>query len=125
MVDLDHFKSVNDLHGHPAGDALLRGVSAVMRERVRPGDRVYRLGGEEFCVLLQRTSMEEAAEVAERVRSAIAGGAFSIGRPDPLRATASFGVASTGDLDGPALIARADEALYAAKQSGRNRVATR
>ncbi|HEX2700800.1 MAG TPA: diguanylate cyclase [Acidimicrobiales bacterium] len=122
MVDLDHFKAVNDTHGHPAGDAVLRGVSSLMREGVRPGDSVYRFGGEEFCVLLQRTSAEEAGEVAERVRRAIAGRPFSVGATDPLRATASFGVAASGDADAAALVARADHALYAAKQSGRNRV---
>ncbi|HET7487008.1 MAG TPA: sensor domain-containing diguanylate cyclase [Acidimicrobiales bacterium] len=125
MVDLDHFKSVNDTHGHPAGDALLKGVSALMVDGVRPGDTVYRFGGEEFCVLLRHTGVEEAAEVAERVRRSIAERRFGVGKPDPLRATASFGVSAAGDGDGPGLVARADQALYVAKQSGRNRVEAR
>ena len=127
IADLDHFKSVNDTYGHQAGDALLKAVVGVIQAAVRPGDSVYRYGGEEFCVLFRETEIVEAAEVAERVRAAVDDRAFGIGQAEPLRATASFGVAVAGtlDRDEEGLLARADAALYEAKESGRNRVNVR
>lgn len=122
MVDLDHFKTVNDTHGHPAGDALLRQVCARIRETVRPTDGVYRYGGEEFCLLLPATSLAEAQETAERVRAAIAAQSYDVGGGQLLTATASLGVAVTTDADVAALLHAADAALYEAKRSGRNRV---
>ena len=124
IVDLDHFKRVNDTHGHPAGDALLKAVVATVQQAVRPGDGVYRFGGEEFCVLFPDTTGDEARDVAERVREAIASNPFDVGAAEPLPATASIGVASTtrGRADAAELLARADAALYAAKEGGRNRV---
>jgi diguanylate cyclase (GGDEF)-like protein len=122
MVDLDHFKAVNDAHGHPAGDALLQGVAGILRDTVRPGDGVYRYGGEEFVVVLPRTEEEAAADVAERLRAAIATREFEVGEAKSLRATASFGLAATTSNDPSGLIARADAALYRAKESGRDRV---
>jgi len=128
MLDLDHFKSVNDRFGHPAGDALLRGVADVLRTTVRPHDGVYRYGGEEFVAVLPRTTGPEAVEIAERIRAGIAASAFDVGTGEPLSASASLGVAvsrvpsraaGAGDL-----VARADAALYAAKDGGRNRVCT-
>jgi two-component system cell cycle response regulator len=132
MVDLDHFKSVNDTHGHPAGDKLLQQVAAVIRDTIRPGDSVYRFGGEEFCVLLADTggglakegNAGEAAEVAERIRGAIAERGYDVGIGTLLRVTASLGVATAIDGDGAALLARADAALYVAKNAGRNRVSS-
>jgi diguanylate cyclase (GGDEF)-like protein len=122
MVDLDHFKSVNDTYGHPAGDALLREVCATIRAAVRPTDGVYRYGGEEFCILLPATSLAEAQETAERVRRAIADRGFDIGGGQTLTATASLGVAVTTGGDPAALVHDADTALYAAKAGGRNQV---
>jgi diguanylate cyclase (GGDEF)-like protein len=122
IVDLDRFKLVNDTHGHPAGDALLRGVADVVRAHVRPGDSVYRFGGEEFCVLLRETDEAEAARVAERVRETLAVTPFDIGQPEPLRVTASFGVSQAVGPSPAALLGRADAALYRAKHGGRNRV---
>ena len=122
LVDLDHFKSVNDGHGHPAGDALLKRVSAVMRDTVRPSDSVYRVGGEEFAILLRRSTLAEVADVAERVRAAIAERPFDVGASEPLVATASLGVAAAFNAERADLVGRADVALYEAKQSGRNRV---
>jgi diguanylate cyclase (GGDEF)-like protein len=124
IVDLDHFKRVNDDHGHPAGDALLKAVVRTVQEAVRPGDGVYRFGGEEFCVLFAATAAAEAHDVAERVRAAIAARPFDVGAAEPLPVTASIGVATaTADTDDPAaLLARADAALYEAKEGGRNRV---
>jgi len=128
MVDLDHFKSVNDTHGHPAGDKLLQQVAGVVRDTIRPGDSVYRFGGEEFCVVLRNTSREvsEAVEVAERIRAAVAEREFDVGIGSPLRMTASLGVSTAidGEVDGDALLARADAALYVAKNGGRNQVSS-
>ncbi|MCW2543851.1 MAG: hypothetical protein JWM40_1403 [Frankiales bacterium] len=122
MIDLDHFKSVNDTYGHPAGDAMLRAVSRTIRGAVRPTDGVYRYGGEEFCVLLPATSLEETQDIAERVRLAITTSRYDVGAAQPLAATASLGVAVTDGTDGATLIEQADRALYAAKAGGRNRV---
>ena len=125
MVDLDHFKAVNDEHGHPAGDALLRQVAEALRGVLRPGDGVYRYGGEEFAMVLSGATAEAAAEVAERARQALRTASYDLGDGVVHRATASLGVAATDgadDLDGLGLIARADRALYRAKDAGRDRV---
>ncbi|MCB0963041.1 MAG: sensor domain-containing diguanylate cyclase [Acidimicrobiales bacterium] len=122
IVDLDHFKSVNDTYGHQAGDAVLQAVVEVLRTTVRPQDAVYRFGGEEFCILMADTDLAAAADVAERLRAAVAARPFDVGADEPLRRTASFGVSAATDGDAEALIARADEALYAAKAGGRDRV---
>lgn len=122
MVDLDHFKAVNDNYGHPAGDAVLVQLAKVMRGAVRPSDAVYRFGGEEFALVLPRTSLAEAVDVAERVRLAIEEHHYDTGSGEALRKTASIGVASQATTDGDSLVAMADAALYEAKGSGRNRV---
>ena len=124
MIDLDHFKRVNDTYGHPAGDAMLRNVCATIRAAVRPTDGVYRYGGEEFCVLLPSTDLTETHDIAERVRAAVAGASYDVGVGQLLSATASVGIAATGDTDGDALISRADRALYQAKAGGRNQVSS-
>ena len=119
MVDVDHFKSYNDAHGHQAGDEALKRVATVLRESLRDVDSVARYGGEEFFVLLPETTTDEAADLAKRVRSALAK------QPPPAGAvTLSFGVASypAHGLNGEALIGAADEALYEAKNGGRDRV---
>jgi diguanylate cyclase (GGDEF)-like protein len=123
IVDLDHFKRVNDTFGHPAGDELLKAIVQRLIAAVRPGDGVYRFGGEEFCLLLADTPAAEATDVAERVRAEIAARPYDIGVDAPHAATASIGIATSrpGD-DAAALVARADAALYDAKESGRNRV---
>lgn len=121
FTDIDHFKSVNDTFGHPAGDAVLRFVADILTERSRASDLVTRYGGEEFVVVLPATDVEGAARWAERTRATIAEReAPGIGRP----VTASFGVAQHLPGEGSAeLLARADAALYTAKKSGRDRVA--
>jgi diguanylate cyclase (GGDEF)-like protein len=122
IVDLDHFKRVNDTHGHAAGDVALTHTGALLRDAVRPDDVVARYGGEEFCVLLRESGPEPARLVAERLRAAIS--AEPVATPaGPLPLTASLGVA-TARADEPweALFHRADEALYAAKRAGRDRV---
>jgi diguanylate cyclase (GGDEF)-like protein len=121
MVDVDHFKKVNDQHGHLVGDQVLREVAGAIVAAARGADVVARFGGEEFAVLLIQTAEAEAA--AERLRVAI--GALEVRAPGgPVRVTASIGVAAaTGEgLDFEALIRRADDALYKAKQAGRDRV---
>ena len=127
VVDIDHFKSVNDRFGHEAGDHALKHVSALLDANCRGPNKVGRLGGEEFVVLLPSANAVDAAAVAERLRFALESTplAQSSAVPEPLRITASIGVASqTGaDHDLSELLGRADRALYAAKHGGRNRVA--
>ncbi len=125
ILDIDHFKSVNDTHGHQAGDKILKGIATLLQKKLRKGDgEVFRYGGEEMVVLLPRTTTEHAAEVAERLRVAIEEKKFSIGRKKSLQITSSFGVATfhLGMKEGADLIQKADEALYKAKKGGRNRV---
>lgn len=119
MLDVDHFKSYNDLFGHPAGDEALRLVGHVIRETLRGADVAARFGGEEFSILLPQTTGEEAATIAERIRSNIEETPFPH-RP----VTASIGIAScSAELCVSAdLISAADKALYEAKRRGRNRV---
>jgi diguanylate cyclase (GGDEF)-like protein/PAS domain S-box-containing protein len=121
MVDLDHFKAVNDTFGHTAGDRVLAEVAQVLLESSREMDLAGRYGGEEFVVVLPNTSLEQAASIAERIRAEIQGRNWGaeIGIP---ALTASLGVADScpGD-DWDSLISRADAALYDAKQHGRNR----
>ncbi|HEY1397060.1 GGDEF domain-containing protein [Roseateles sp.] len=121
LLDIDHFKLVNDRHGHQAGDRVLAGAVAVMREQLRVTDRLGRYGGEEFVILLPSTDAASARASAERVRIALASHVPEPGIPP---CTASLGVAwaQAGDAGLDALLARADEALYRAKASGRNRV---
>ncbi|MGW5053435.1 diguanylate cyclase [Actinokineospora sp. NPDC004072] len=129
VLDLDHFKQVNDTWGHPAGDAVLRAVGSVLRTSTRHGDVVGRFGGEEFVLLLPDTDAAAAVAVAERVRRGIAdmqvAAADKRGRPVTIWGrTTSIGIAAgtgpTTDLD--ALLRAADAALYEAKQQGRDRI---
>ena len=119
MVDVDHFKSYNDEHGHQAGDEALKRVATVLRGAMRDVDSVARYGGEEFFVLMPETSADEAADLAKRVRTQLAKHSPPAG---PI--TLSFGVATYpgNGLNGEALIGAADEALYEAKRTGRDRV---
>jgi len=119
MVDVDHFKAINDQHGHPVGDEVLRSVAQTLRSGVRASDVVCRYGGEEFCLLLCRTDAEKALQIAEGLREQIAANPVR-----GIRVTASFGVSGwTSETPTPEkLIDRADKALYAAKHSGRNKV---
>ena len=121
LLDVDHFKRVNDTHGHPAGDAVLRALSATLMQVVRTNDLVARMGGEEFAILLPGTDAAGALQVAEKCRLAIsrlnfkqAGASFQI--------TVSAGVAELAASEGPTLLyQRADAALYEAKRNGRDR----
>lgn len=121
IVDLDHFKRVNDTYGHAAGDEVLRTLAMVSRSQLREGDLFARLGGEEFAVLLNATGVHEAAALLERLREAL--GATVTVPLDAWRVTMSAGVASyVPGMSADALLARADAALYDAKSSGRNQV---
>jgi two-component system cell cycle response regulator len=125
LFDIDHFKLVNDRHGHPAGDDVLRELAERAVRQVRSVDLVGRLGGEEFVVVMPETSLAGAVVVAERFRVAVADEPFiPQGQSEKLLVTVSVGIAVTGE--GPdtidTLLKRADDALYAAKHAGRNRV---
>ena len=132
MLDIDHFKRVNDSHGHAAGDQVLREMTHRIESRVRATDVAARYGGEEFVILLPDTDVDSGGVLAERIRDEIASTAFPIGNGTEIPVTASIGIACAtppreeSDLKtvGEALIARADVALYRAKSAGRNRVAT-
>ena len=124
VMDIDHFKSVNDTHGHAAGDSVLREFAQRLRGNTRGIDLVCRLGGEEFIVVMPDTPMWRARQIAERLRSCVASEPFLVGGATKVTVTASVGLAT---LERPgesmdALFARADQALYAAKREGRNRV---
>jgi len=121
MIDIDHFKTINDSRGHAVGDAILRRVASILRDQTRGTDTVCRVGGEEFLVIFPSQSIEEANVCAERCRSAIAGHVFNVGGID-LRATVSIGLAArTPEMrEYPELLKAADQTLYAAKKSGRN-----
>lgn len=120
MLDLDHFKHINDRHGHPFGDEVLRSIGQLLGEASRNEDVVCRYGGEEFVILAPNTSAEAAAELAERVRSTIERFTWNC-RGQDVKVTCSVGVA---DLQHgtPSVLELADAALYQAKHAGRNRV---
>lgn len=121
MIDVDHFKNFNDVNGHSAGDEALRLVAGALEASVRADDRVYRYGGEEFCILLPKATAEEALTVAERARAAVEATDIPGGENQPSgRVTISVGVASAGPA--AELVERADAALFQAKRTGRNQV---
>jgi diguanylate cyclase (GGDEF)-like protein/PAS domain S-box-containing protein len=122
MLDLDHFKAVNDTHGHAVGDRVLREASRACRAALRTNDRFARLGGEEFAVLLPETGPDGAVRLAERLRAAVAAVEVPTAT-EPVRLTVSVGVAGWEADDGlDELLRRADRRLYRAKQAGRDRV---
>jgi diguanylate cyclase (GGDEF)-like protein len=128
LLDLDHFKSVNDTHGHAAGDAVLVQTAALLRAVFRASDHVVRWGGEEFLVVVRFVNRREAPELAEKVRAAIAAHDYRLGDGTSLSRTASLGVAAfpfaparPRSVAWEEVVDLADLALYAAKRSGRNR----
>ena len=124
VLDLDHFKSINDRHGHDAGDRMLRHFADIARQSIRPSDLLFRMGGEEFCAVLHGTNAQQARSLAERLRRTYAESPAMIDGM-PIFGTVSIGVAAEqtdgGDLS--LLLAAADAALYAAKGRGRNQTA--
>jgi two-component system cell cycle response regulator len=123
IIDIDHFKSVNDGHGHDAGDAVLREVTARLAGSLRLEDMVGRWGGEEFLVVLPNTSIQGAAELAERLRRVVAEEPCRLPDGGAMRVTISLGCAASVMDDAGTLVRAADAAMYQAKESGRNRVA--
>jgi diguanylate cyclase (GGDEF)-like protein len=117
LFDIDHFKAVNDIHGHAAGDLVLAGLARLVQSQVRLNDSFFRWGGEEFLILAPHTDGPQALGLAEKLRRSAAGQEF----PGGIRITLSFGVAAFGGQEtGEYLVGRADAALYAAKHAGRN-----
>ncbi|MBN2608589.1 MAG: diguanylate cyclase, partial [Candidatus Fermentibacteraceae bacterium] len=122
IVDLDHFKDVNDNHGHLVGDAVLKAAATRISETLRKTDFAGRYGGEEFCVVLPETGLKGATGLAERLRKSMEGSRHPMDDGTELRITCSIGVAEASCRDIEETIAVADAALYLAKRSGRNRV---
>lgn len=122
MIDIDHFKSINDTHGHLTGDSVLRGLASILQKRLRPNDRLGRYGGEEFCVILPETNLANAVRIAEELRTLVAAHSF-VAENKEVRVTISIGAAALADAMQPETLYRsADEMLYQAKRTGRNRV---
>ena len=122
IVDIDHFKDVNDEHGHLAGDAVLREVAGRLQQAMRTEDALGRWGGEEFLAVLTDTPPDGVRVMAERMRQVIAAAPFTLDDGSQIRVTVSVGH-TNGTEDAEVLVHRADDALYVAKAEGRNRVA--
>ncbi len=128
MIDIDHFKKINDAWGHPVGDMVLRELGSLMRANFRNLDVPVRYGGEEFAAILPETSLEEAIQFSERFRMIVENASFMQGKTR-IPVTISLGIASIGnspvseEMDAEELLHYADRALYQAKQNGRNRIA--
>ncbi|MBT2989098.1 MAG: diguanylate cyclase [gamma proteobacterium symbiont of Ctena orbiculata] len=130
FIDADHFKGINDNHGHQAGDAVLRELANRIRSQLRASDIATRFGGEEFALLLPQTSLDEALLLAERIRLEVNSQPIALGDGSSLQLSVSIGVSETRPLlsktrqkaDGEQLLVNADQALYQAKANGRNRI---
>ena len=125
FLDIDHFKSINDGHGHETGDRVLQQLCSRLRGIIRETDLLFRWGGEEFVILMPHTGPGEGVALGERIRVAVAERPFVASDSSPAVAvTVSLGVAGTaaGPIDPDALLGRADAACYRAKEAGRNRV---
>jgi diguanylate cyclase (GGDEF)-like protein len=129
LVDVDHFKRINDQHGHQIGDVVLKEIAGLLAQELRAADVLARYGGEEFILLLPNATLAQGLAIAERVRERVAQHGFGL-RGAPLRVTVSVGVAALdsapAESNGPVdeqLVQAADAALYRAKELGRNRVA--
>jgi diguanylate cyclase (GGDEF)-like protein len=123
LLDIDHFKNINDTHGHLAGDRVLQKLAETLKNTMRDYDIVCRYGGEEFLLVLPDTALLEAVDIANRLRNKIAGLQYAIDSKTSIGMTTSLGVAQlTGNEDLNTLIYRVDQALYKAKENGRNRV---
>ena len=123
LFDVDHFKEINDRHGHAAGDEVLEAIGNIVRAELRASDMAGRLGGDEFCFALPGTDADETARVADRMRDRLCTLAFGLDSGSPFTVSATFGISeSTHDVDVKHLMESADRALYRAKSAGRNRV---
>lgn len=119
VIDIDHFKQVNDTHGHKAGDNILKAVATILEKNCRKEDIAVRFGGEEFVVLLEHCNLDSAQRIAEKMRAEI-----ELAQPEGIKITASFGLSELSETSNSfdSLFNRADEAMYAAKEAGRNKV---
>jgi two-component system cell cycle response regulator len=122
LGDVDHFKLINDRFGHPVGDDVLRQMAARIRSALRKSDLAFRIGGEEFAVLLTETTLKAGAEVGNKLRRCIDETPLVLPTGQTISPTMSFGVGGPGAATIPALMAQVDKALYEAKSLGRNRV---
>ncbi|MFT3735201.1 MAG: GGDEF domain-containing protein [Rhodocyclaceae bacterium] len=123
MLDVDHFKRINDTHGHLIGDAVLRQIATALRQRLRPSDEIGRFGGEEFCAILPETPLDKASLMAESLRALVQSQPFLVDETS-IHLTVSIGISTLADdMQSTDLYRLADEALYRAKNSGRNRIA--
>jgi two-component system cell cycle response regulator len=122
MIDIDHFKDVNDTYGHITGDSVLRDLAGILERRLRPDDELGRYGGEEFCAILPETSLEGAIRIGETLRSLVEGHAFVV-EGEQIKVTISVGITELKKgMDMKAFYKSADEMLYEAKRTGRNKV---
>ncbi|GAA5166303.1 GGDEF domain-containing protein [Viridibacterium curvum] len=123
MLDVDHFKRINDTHGHLIGDAVLRQIATALRQRLRPSDEIGRFGGEEFCAVLPETPLDKASLIAESLRELVQSQPFLVDET-AIHLTVSIGISTLADnMQAEDLYRLADEALYRAKNAGRNRIA--
>lgn len=123
LLDLDHFKKINDNHGHDVGDQVLQRVAKILSMNLRDGDVVGRFGGEEFILILKQKTLGQAIVISERCRQEIEKSVVAVNKMINVKITASFGIAISGmDMSKEAIIRQADQALYFAKKSGRNQV---
>jgi diguanylate cyclase len=121
MIDADHFKKINDAHGHQVGDQTLKSLATLVQRSLRRNDHLARIGGEEFVAVLPGTGLEEATSAAEKIRERVANAKFHVnGSPVPVSVSCGISEYADGDTVNT-LVARADDALYQAKSSGRNR----
>ena len=123
LLDIDHFKDINDTHGHLAGDGILQNLAETLKITMRDYDIICRYGGEEFLLVLPDTALLEAVDIANRLRNEVAALEYVIDSQITIGMTISLGVAQlTGNEEENSLIFRVDQALYMAKENGRNRV---
>ncbi|SEK20537.1 diguanylate cyclase [Carnobacterium iners] len=122
MLDVDHFKLINDTYGHPNGNLVLQQLAMILRINAPDTEQIYRIGGEEFCLILTNYTASELNDLAEKVRAVVASNPFKLEEDNSVEVTVSIGLASTGNKDLKKLYRLADRCLYQAKDQGRNRV---
>lgn len=123
MIDVDHFKAINDTHGHPGGDVVLRALAGRLQGMLRTSDTLCRYGGEEFALILPHISQDNSRFLLERLGKAVAGMEVELDNGSIIQVTISVGIAQLDEgMNGGEMVRRADEALYASKEAGRNRV---
>ena len=124
MIDIDRFKEINDRHGHLAGDHVIREIGSILKSRCREEDIICRYGGDEFVIVLPRTSQEQAIQVAQRIKNSVSDLVFNPGTKNEFKTTVSMGIAmfpNEGDSS-QKLLQSADQSLYAAKRGGRDKI---